>query len=94
MRYWLVMPAAGTGRRFGSAKQYATLAGRTVLETALNVFLMDERCAGGVLVLADEDPHRARLAAVLPGHFVIVSGGAERVHSVCHGLTALQARAN
>jgi len=41
MRYWIVMPAAGVGRRFGSAKQYALLGDRTVLATALQVFLDD-----------------------------------------------------
>ena len=41
MRYWLVMPAAGAGRRFGAdtPKQYAPLEGRTVIEWALAPFL-------------------------------------------------------
>jgi 2-C-methyl-D-erythritol 4-phosphate cytidylyltransferase len=93
MRYWLVMPAAGAGRRFGSAKQYAPLAGSTVLETALRLFEGDARCAGGALVLAEEDPHREALAARLAPRFRIVGGGAERVHSVCNGLAALAERA-
>lgn len=93
MRYWLVMPAAGAGRRFGSTKQYAPLAGTSVLEAALQVFLADERCAGGALVLAQDDPHRDALAARLTPRIGIVSGGAERVHSVRNGLVALAARA-
>jgi 2-C-methyl-D-erythritol 4-phosphate cytidylyltransferase len=93
MRYWVVMPAAGAGRRFGSAKQYAPLAGSTVLETALRLFVGDERCAGGSLVLAEQDPHREALAARLAPRFRIVAGGAERVHSVCNGLSALSERA-
>jgi 2-C-methyl-D-erythritol 4-phosphate cytidylyltransferase len=92
MRYWLVMPAAGAGRRFGSAKQYAPLAGTSVLETALQVFLADARCAGGALVLAEDDPHRAALAARLEPRVGIVVGGAERVHSVRNGLIALAKR--
>lgn len=94
MRYWLVMPAAGAGRRFGSAKQYAPLAGSSVLETALQVFLADASCAGGSLVLAEDDPHRERLAAQLAPRIAIVSGGVERAHSVCNGLVALAARAH
>src|SRR5438445_225824 len=37
MRYWLVLPAAGVGRRFGGSrpKQYAPLHGRTVIEWVL-----------------------------------------------------------
>jgi 2-C-methyl-D-erythritol 4-phosphate cytidylyltransferase len=94
MRYWLVMPAAGAGRRFGSAKQYAPLGASSVLETALQVFLQDARCAGGALVLADDDPHREALAARLAPRLRVVSGGAERVHSVRNGLAALAAVAD
>ena len=59
MRYWLVMPAAGVGRRFGTAKpkQYAPLQGRTVIEWALAPFLVDATCAGIVVALAAEDPY-------------------------------------
>jgi 2-C-methyl-D-erythritol 4-phosphate cytidylyltransferase len=93
MHYWLVMPAAGSGRRFGSAKQYAPLDTRTVLDAALQLFIEDERCAGGSLVLAAQDPHRQALAARLAPRFEVIDGGAERVHSVCNGLAALAARA-
>ena len=57
MRYWLVMPAAGSGSRFGEAtpKQYAPLAGRTVIEWALAPFLEDHRCRGIVVSLAAAD---------------------------------------
>lgn len=94
MRYWLVMPAAGAGRRFGSMKQYAPLAGTSVLEMALQVFLADARCAGGALVLAADDPHRETLTARLAPRIDVVCGGAERVHSVQNGLLALEARAD
>ena len=51
MRYWLIMPAAGSGTRFGGAspKQYALLEGRTVIEWALRPFLSDSRCVGVVV---------------------------------------------
>src|SRR2546430_12618271 len=54
MRYWLLMPAAGSGSRFGAngPKQYAPLAGRTVIEWALAPFLADARCAHIVVALA------------------------------------------
>jgi 2-C-methyl-D-erythritol 4-phosphate cytidylyltransferase len=93
MRYWIVMPAAGVGRRFGSAKQYAMLGDRTVLQTALQVFLDDAQCQGGSLLLAADDPQRAQLAARLPARIVVADGGTERAHSVCNGLRALDARA-
>src|ERR1700692_2716206 len=93
MHYWIVMPAAGVGRRFGSAKQYALLGDRTVLATALQVFLDDPQCHGGSVLLASDDPQRRQLAAELPARIAVTDGGAERAHSVCNGLRALEARA-
>jgi 2-C-methyl-D-erythritol 4-phosphate cytidylyltransferase len=93
MNYWLVMPAAGVGRRFGAdrPKQYAPLCGRTVIEWALAPFLSDPRCAGAVVALAGDDPYWASIAppSVLPA-----PGGPQRSYSVRHGLTALAERAN
>ncbi len=68
MRYWLVMPAAGVGRRFGEAvpKQYADLHGRTVMEWSLAPFLYDSRCLGVVVVLGQGDSFWPTVAARLP----------------------------
>jgi 2-C-methyl-D-erythritol 2,4-cyclodiphosphate synthase/2-C-methyl-D-erythritol 4-phosphate cytidylyltransferase len=111
MRYWLVMPAAGSGRRFGAAspKQYAELAGRTVIEWALAPFLTDPRCAGIVVALAPQDSEWARIAARLqpaahdgprgaqpptvPPKITAVPGGTDRSRSVRAGLAALAPRA-
>jgi 2-C-methyl-D-erythritol 4-phosphate cytidylyltransferase len=99
MRYWVVMPAAGVGRRFGGAqpKQYAPLAGRTVIEWALAPFLADARCAGIRLALAEGDPYWPPLAAQLaPEHaarITLAPGGPERSHSVLNGLASLEADA-
>jgi 2-C-methyl-D-erythritol 4-phosphate cytidylyltransferase len=94
MHYWLVMPAAGAGRRFGSTKQYAPLALRTVLEVALQPFLDDAQCIGVSLVLASDDPQRERLSHSLPAKVLLVDGGAERGQSVCNGLRVLESRAS
>ena len=68
MRYWLVMPAAGVGRRFGEQipKQYADLHGRTVMEWSLAPFLYDSRCLGVVVVLGSTDTYWAKIASRLP----------------------------
>jgi 2-C-methyl-D-erythritol 4-phosphate cytidylyltransferase len=68
MRYWLVMPAAGVGRRFGDSrpKQYADLHGRTVIEWSLAPFLYDSRCLGVVVVLGPNDSYWPAVAARLP----------------------------
>ena len=107
MHYWLVMPAAGSGSRFGAAspKQYAKLAGRTVIEWALAPFLGDRRCAGIIVALAAEDGEWARIAARLhavqqtasagtPSPTVTaVAGGTQRSLSVRAVLAALAERA-
>jgi len=94
MKYWLVMPAAGAGRRFGESipKQYAPLAGRTVIEWALAPFLADSRCAGILLALSHEDRHWRNIADTLPP-IVVVMGGAERCQTVSNALNILSSRA-
>jgi len=93
MRYWLVMPAAGAGRRFGGAKQFATLSQRTVLEFALQPFVQDAQCLGAAIALAPDEPQRREIARRVPAHFELINGGLTRAHSVINGLAALAARA-
>jgi 2-C-methyl-D-erythritol 4-phosphate cytidylyltransferase len=99
MRYWLVMPAAGSGSRFGAdgPKQYAPLAGRTVIEWALAPFLADARCAHIVVALAQEDTGWEQVAAPLSARgtspVTAVRGGARRSQSVRLALAGLQGRA-
>jgi len=69
------------------------LGDRTVLATALQVFLDDPQCQGGSLLLASDDPQRGELAAALPARIAVIDGGAERAHSVRNGLRSLAARA-
>ena len=90
-RYWLVMPAAGASRRFGGAgpKQHLPLAGRTVLELALQLFKDDTRCLGIALALSQaalaDQPLRERLGDKVSA----VAGGQRRCDSVLAGLAAL-----
>lgn len=95
MRYWLVMPAAGTGRRFGDAvpKQYAQIHGLAVIEWALQPFLDDARCVGRVVALAAGDGYFPQLARATLDGVESVAGGAERSHSVERGMQTLAGRA-
>jgi 2-C-methyl-D-erythritol 4-phosphate cytidylyltransferase len=95
MRYWLVMPAAGAGRRFGTPlpKQYAQLMGRPVIEWSLIPFLADRRCTEAVIALSPQDEHWAGIASRLHGTVSTVTGGAQRSHSVRRALGALEGRA-
>jgi 2-C-methyl-D-erythritol 4-phosphate cytidylyltransferase / 2-C-methyl-D-erythritol 2,4-cyclodiphosphate synthase len=107
VRYWLVMPAAGAGQRFGAArpKQYAPLAGHTVIEWALQPFLSDPRCEGIVAAVAPGDSEWDQVARrIAPGGsgtaarpsapaLIRAVGGAQRSLSVRSGLAALAGRA-
>jgi 2-C-methyl-D-erythritol 4-phosphate cytidylyltransferase len=81
---WAIVVAGGTGSRFGAPKQYADLAGRTVLAWSLD--RAREACHGVVLVLPRADVARraARWAAD-----TVVPGGATRSASVRAGLAAV-----
>jgi 2-C-methyl-D-erythritol 4-phosphate cytidylyltransferase len=99
MRYWLVMPAAGAGRRFGGRrsgepipKQYVPLRGRTVIEWALTPFLADARCAGAVVALAPGDTWWPKVAERIPA-VAVAPGGTQRSESVRNGLAGLNRRA-
>jgi 2-C-methyl-D-erythritol 4-phosphate cytidylyltransferase len=97
MRYWLVMPAAGSGRRFQgeTPKQYTPLSGRTVIEWALAPFLADPRCTHAVVVIAESDLTWPRVAAHLASERLsATAGGDERSVSVRRGLAALADRAD
>ncbi len=91
MRYFLVIPAAGSGRRFAASvpKQYAALGASTVIEHALEPFESDPDCIGIVVVVAAGDPLWAPIAARRTRLIEAAPGGAERVHSVRAGLAAL-----
>jgi len=90
--YWLLMPAAGVGSRFGGGipKQHLPLAGSTVLELSLQPFLSDSGCRGITLALSSKDPWRTALRARLPATARVVDGGAERVDSVLAALDSLR----
>lgn len=92
--YWLVMPAAGRGRRIATdiPKQYLTLAGRSMIEWALAPFLADGRCLGAMLALSKDDPHWAGCRSRLARPVFETEGGAERADSVRAALEALCAR--
>jgi len=95
MRYFLVVPAAGSGRRFNAAvpKQYAALGSSTVIEHSLAPFEADADCVGIVVVVAEADTTWPDISARHTRVIETAPGGAERVHSVRAGLRALAARA-
>ncbi|MBK1719385.1 2-C-methyl-D-erythritol 4-phosphate cytidylyltransferase [Thiocystis violacea] len=94
-RLWVILPAAGVGRRMGSAvpKQYLELAGRTVLEHTLDLFLAHARLSGIVVALGAEDGYWDSTAHATHPKVIRAPGGAERCHSVLNAVSALTERA-
>ena len=90
--YRVVMPAAGAGRRMAAdtAKQYLPLAGKTVIEHALDAILACTRIHSIVVAVADDDDNWSSIAARYPQERLeTVSGGEERCHSVLNALEYL-----
>jgi 2-C-methyl-D-erythritol 4-phosphate cytidylyltransferase len=91
-RFWVVLPAAGSGRRMGgnTPKQYLPLAGKPVIEHSVERFGSHPRISGVVVVIAATDKHWAALRPQSPGSIWTAVGGAERCHSVLSGLQRLR----
>ena len=95
-QYWVVIPAAGIGKRFGGdkPKQYLTINNKTILEHTIDCFINREDIAGVVVVIADQDEYWPKLQ--LNGHNKLMTapGGHERFNSVCNALQTLSGKAN
>lgn len=80
---WTVVVAGGSGRRYGRAKQYDVISGRSVLDWSIDVASSVGRAV--VVVPADDvDDASARLGGV-----AVVAGGATRTESVRAGVAAV-----
>ena len=85
-RIWSIVVAAGSGQRYGAAKQFEPLAGRRVVDHSLAVAA--RHSDGVVVVVPPGQPSPADLVAD-----VVVEGGATRSESVRRGLAAVPADA-
>jgi 2-C-methyl-D-erythritol 4-phosphate cytidylyltransferase len=94
--FWLVLPAAGSSRRMGVSekrKQYLQLAGRYVIDWALDPFLTHPGCRGAMVVLSAGDVYWSSTQHASNPLVSVAQGGSERAHSVLAGLDALRLRA-
>lgn len=87
-----IIVAAGRGRRFGSAKQYAALRGKPVLEWTLDAFETHPEVGEIVLVLPDEKDGRRFLGRYSKIR-AVVRGGRRRQDSVRRGFARVRAAA-
>jgi 2-C-methyl-D-erythritol 4-phosphate cytidylyltransferase len=90
---WCIVPAAGSGRRFGAdvPKQYLPLAGKPMIEHTLERLAACAQIAGFVVVLADGDAYWPGLTEVRGKPVRTATGASERSGSVLFGLRALPA---
>jgi 2-C-methyl-D-erythritol 4-phosphate cytidylyltransferase len=92
-RLWVVIPAAGVGRRMTGdvPKQYLHLVGRSVIEWSIAPFLERSDITSVVVALAANDRYFAALPIAQDARLLTTIGGAERADSVLCGLQALNA---
>lgn len=90
---WALVPAAGSGRRFGGEvpKQYLQADGKPLIAHALDALLAHPRIDGVVVALAAEDPRWPGWTTLHGKPVVTCIGGGERADSVLAALLALPA---
>lgn len=90
---WCVVPAAGSGQRFGGElpKQYAPLLDQPMLLRTLDRLLAHPRIAGAMVALAADDRYWPGIEQLEGKPVLTCLGGAQRAQSVLNGLDALAA---
>jgi len=91
-KFWAIVPAAGSGKRFGSdtPKQFHQLNGQLVAQQTLSR-LLSLSALEAIYIPCDIDCNWwSEVSAVRDSRVHLIAGGQQRVHSVLNGLTALQ----
>lgn len=91
VKYWVIIPAAGTGNRMGTEipKQYLKIKGRSILEHTISRFIPLANIKGIVVVLSQNDAYWTDLELFRHEKIMTTIGGKERYHSVLNGLYRL-----
>lgn len=95
-RYWLIVPAAGSGQRMKAdcPKQYLRLDQRFIIDITLSRLLDNAAFAGCVVATGPNDRWWSETEASKDRRIRTCIGGAERAESVLAALDALSGRAN
>ncbi|MDK8465089.1 2-C-methyl-D-erythritol 4-phosphate cytidylyltransferase [Marinobacter sp. SS13-12] len=95
-RYWLIVPAAGSGQRMKAdcPKQYLRLGQRFILDITLSCLLDNAAFAACVVATGPNDQWWPGTEASKDRRITTCIGGAERAESVLAALDALSDRAN
>ncbi|MDB4837732.1 2-C-methyl-D-erythritol 4-phosphate cytidylyltransferase [Marinomonas sp.] len=89
---WVVIPAAGVGKRMLSAcpKQYLNLVGQSVLDRTISIFLANPHIAGVVVGISQGDEYWPDSTYYSHHKVMVFEGGLERSDTVLNGLIYLQ----
>lgn len=92
---WVIIPAAGVGKRMGSdtPKQYLTLNDKTVIEHTLDVFDSHDSISEIIVAVSNEDEYWPSLNVKLSKPLHKTNGGKERCDTVLNGLIFLEDKA-
>ena len=95
MNCWGILPAAGSGSRFGAGvpKQYLPVNGRPVISRAIETLLAAAPLRALVVALDPRDSHWPTLDWDAEARIETCAGGARRQQSVLNALAALRGRA-
>ncbi|MGA9573271.1 MAG: 2-C-methyl-D-erythritol 4-phosphate cytidylyltransferase [Lysobacterales bacterium] len=87
----VLIPAAGTGARYGGAtlKQYLPLCGKAVMAHSINAFRFHPMISSITVILAENDQFFESALGALTSAVNTVTGGETREHSVRNGLRYL-----
>ncbi len=94
-RYWVVIPAAGVGKRMevDKPKQYISVNDKTILEHTINCFINREEIVGVVVAISKSDEYWPTLEIAEHEKIIVAPGGEERYQSVFNGLQMLKNKA-
>lgn len=93
VKYWVVIPAAGSGSRMQRdiPKQYLEVLGKTIIEHTLEVFIESRHVQNVMICLPESDQIFKHLAVAKSPKVDVAKGGTSRAQSVFNGLLALDA---
>jgi 2-C-methyl-D-erythritol 4-phosphate cytidylyltransferase len=93
-RYFVLIPAAGSGSRVGGdkPKQFLSVAGKSLLAHTVSVFVNESRIEKIFVVLMPEEPHGEGISMNhgLESALILPCGGTTRANTVLNGLQAME----
>lgn len=93
LKYWVVIPAAGSGSRMqcDTPKQYLDVLGKKIIEHTIEVFIRSKHVQKVIVCLPENDSVFNSLTVSESPKVDVTAGGKSRAESVLNGLLAIEA---